>query len=97
MGLCPTIRAEDYLLAPHHISEATLSRGHTHFVIQLPNMTWTAKLVYGGDGNLYFAIRDEFDVPLEDSKQILSWMLMQPLFVRRIWELAHHPAADRSI
>jgi hypothetical protein len=81
------MRPDEFTLEPHHIVEARLEYGHTHFVIELPTMTWSAKLI-GHDGHLYGMIRDEHDVPLEDGHHILNWMLEQPRFVRRIWELA---------
>lgn len=81
------MRPDDFTLKPHHIVEASLAFGQTHFVIRLPTMTWSANLI-GHDGNLYGIIRDEHDVPLEDGHQILNWILDQPHFVRRIWELA---------
>jgi hypothetical protein len=82
-----TMSAQDFSLQPHHIASASYANGHTTFTIHLASMTWSAKLV-GCGGCIFGAIEDEYGVPLDDGAGILSWILDQPLFVMRIWELA---------
>jgi hypothetical protein len=88
---------DDFTLKPHHIVAATIADGYTHFVIRLSAMTWSAKLI-GYDGNILGLMRDERDAPLEDGQIILEWILSQPAFLRRIWELAleDQPTFDGS-
>src|SRR5688500_2023550 len=81
------MRPEDFTLEPHHITEATLADGRTNLVIRLASMTWYVKLICV-EGDLYGDIRDEHGAPVEDGHQILNWIVDQPRFVRRIWELA---------
>lgn len=78
----------DFLLEPRHVVEVKSGYGHTDFTIQLAHMTWTAQLI-SHDGNVYGIIQDEYDVPLADGHLILAWMMQQPDFLRRIWELSH--------
>jgi hypothetical protein len=80
--------ANDFALEPSHIVEVRVSPGHTDFTLRLSQMTWTARLV-SLDGELYGLIQDEHDVPLADGQIILDWMIHQPRFIRRIWELSH--------
>lgn len=77
----------DLVLRPKHIVEVNATYGYTRFTIELPNMTWSAELLTHGS-TIYGVIHDEYDAPLDDGYQILKWMLAQPEFVRRLWELA---------
>ena len=83
------MRAEHYLLKPDHIAAAAIIEGHTHLVIRLEHMTWSAKLMVR-EGELHGFIRDEHNVPMEGGAAILSWILEQPEFILRIWTLARH-------
>ena len=93
-----TISAQGFSLRPHKIVNAVTANGHIGFTIQLANMTWLATLV-GCGGRMWGAIEDEYGVPLDDGPSILSRILDQPLFVMRIWKLAHdqeeHPISYR--